>query len=128
MIKLIIKRLLVAIPTLIVIIAFVFILMRLAPGGPFTNERALPPEIEKNIQAAYNLDKSIPEQFLIYVSNITKGDFGPSFKYKDFTVNELILSGFPVSLTLGLSSIIVALFLGVFLGTVAGIKRNTYRR
>ena len=126
MIKLIIKRLLVAIPTLIVIIAFVFILMRLAPGGPFTNERALPPEIEKNIQAAYNLDKSIPEQFLIYVSNITKGDFGPSFKYKDFTVNELILSGFPVSLTLGLSSIIVALFLGVFLGTVAGIKRNTY--
>ena len=125
MIKLIIKRLMVAIPTLIVIIAFVFILMRLAPGGPFTNERALPPEIEKNIQAAYNLDKSIPEQFLIYVSNISKGDFGPSFKYKDFTVNELILSGFPVSLTLGLSSIIVALFLGVFLGTVAGIKRNT---
>ena len=106
MIKLIIKRLLVAIPTLIVIIAFVFILMRLAPGGP----------LEKNIQAAYNLDKSIPEQFLIYVSNIIKGDFGPSFKYKDFTVNELILSGFPVSLTLGLSSIIVALFLGVFLG------------
>ena len=72
MIKLIIKRLLVAIPTLIVIIAFVFILMRLAPGGPFTSERALPPEIEKNIQAAYNLDKSIPEQFLIYVSNITE--------------------------------------------------------
>jgi oligopeptide transport system permease protein len=126
MIKFIVKRLLIAIPTLLVIIAFGFIMMRVAPGGPFTSERALPPEIEINIQEAYNLNKPIWEQFYIYIKNLSVGDFGPSFKYKDFTVNELILSGLPVSVTLGLSSIIISLFIGCFLGIVAAIKRNTY--
>ena len=125
MIKLIIKRLAVAIPTLIIIIAFVFCLMRLAPGGPFTNERALPPEIEQKINEAYDLDKPLIQQFGLYLSKIAKGDLGPSYKYKDFTVNELIASGFPVSLTLGLSAILLSLFLGSFLGIIAAIKRNT---
>ena len=125
MIQLIIKRLVIAIPTLIIIIAFVFGLMRVAPGGPFTNERALPPEIEKKINEAYDLDKSLFQQFGIYLSNIAKGDLGPSYKYKDFTVNELILSGFPISLTLGISAIIISLFLGSLLGIIAAIKRNT---
>ena len=74
--------------------------MRVAPGGPFTNERALPPEIEQKINEAYDLDKPLIQQFGIYLSKIAKGDLGPSYKYKDFTVNELILSGFPISLTL----------------------------
>ena len=125
MIKLIIKRLAVAIPTLIIIIAFVFCLMRLAPGGPFTNERALPPEIEQKINESYDLDKPLIQQFGLYLSKIAKGDLGPSYKYKDFTVNELIASGFPVSLTLGLSAILLSLFLGSFLGIIAAIKRNT---
>ena len=125
MIKLIIKRLAVAIPTLIIIIAFVFCLMRLAPGGPFTNERALPPEIEQKNNEAYDLDKPLIQQFGLYLSKIAKGDLGPSYKYKDFTVNELIASGFPVSLTLGLSAILLSLFLGSFLGIIAAIKRNT---
>lgn len=125
MIKLIIKRLVIAIPTLIIIIAFVFGLMRLAPGGPFTNERALPPEIEQKINEAYDLDKPLIQQFGIYLSKIAKGDLGPSYKYKDFTVNELILSGFPISLTLGISAIIISLLLGSLLGIIAAIKRNT---
>jgi len=125
MIKLIIKRLAIALPTLIIIIAFVFCLMRLAPGGPFTNERALPPEIEQKINEAYDLDKPLVQQFGLYLSKVAKGDLGPSYKYKDFTVNELISSGFPVSLTLGLSAIILSLFLGSFLGIIAAIKRNT---
>lgn len=125
MIQLIIKRLIIAIPTLIIIIAFVFGLMRVAPGGPFTNERALPPEIEQKINEAYDLDKPLIQQFGIYLSKIAKGDLGPSYKYKDFTVNELILSGFPISLTLGLSAIVISLFLGSLLGIIAAVKRNT---
>ena len=91
---------------------------------PFTNERALPPEIERNIQEAYNLNKPIYEQFFLYIKNLSTGDFGPSFKYKDFTVNELIISGLPVSVTLGLSSIIISLFLGSLLGIIAAIKKK----
>ena len=125
MIQLLFKRLIIAIPTLIIIIAFVFFLMRLAPGGPFTNERALPPEIEQKINQAYDLDKPIIHQFGIYLSKTLKGDLGPSYKYKDFTVNELIASGFPVSITLGLSAIILSLFLGCLLGIIAAIKKNT---
>ena len=125
MIKLIIKRLVIAIPTLIIIIAFVFGLMRVAPGGPFTNERALPPEIEQKINEAYDLDKPLIQQFGIYLSKIAKGDLGPSYKYKDFSVNELILSGFPISLTLGVSAIIISLFLGSLLGIIAAVKKNT---
>ena len=125
MIQLLFKRLTIAIPTLIIIIAFVFFLMRLAPGGPFTNERALPPEIEQKVNQAYDLDKPIIHQFGIYLSKTLKGDLGPSYKYKDFTVNELIASGFPVSITLGLSAIILSLFLGCLLGIIAAIKKNT---
>ncbi|MEC9392990.1 MAG: ABC transporter permease subunit [Pseudomonadota bacterium] len=125
MIQLLFKRLTIAIPTLIIIIAFVFFLMRLAPGGPFTNERALPPEIEQKINQSYDLDKPIIHQFGIYLSKTLKGDLGPSYKYKDFTVNELIASGFPVSITLGLSAIILSLFLGCLLGIIAAIKKNT---
>ena len=125
MIKFITKRILIAIPTLLIIVAFSFFMMRIAPGGPFTNERALPPEIENNIKAAYNLDKPVYEQFYIYIKNLTKGDFGPSFKYKDFSVKELILNGLPVSVTLGLSSIVISLFIGSILGIIAAINRNT---
>jgi oligopeptide transport system permease protein len=125
MIQLLFKRLTIAIPTLIIIIAFVFFLMRLAPGGPFTNERALPPEIEQKINETYDLDKPIIHQFGIYLSKTLKGDLGPSYKYKDFTVNELIASGFPVSITLGLSAILLSLFLGCLLGIIAAIKKNT---
>jgi len=122
----IVRRLLGAIPTLLIIIAATFFLMRLAPGGPFDGERRLPPEIERNIKAAYNLDKPVFEQFTIYLTKVvTEGDFGPSFKNKDFTVSELIALGAPVSLKLGLSAIILATIVGGFLGIVAALKQNT---
>jgi oligopeptide transport system permease protein len=120
------RRLLGAIPTLLIIVAATFFLMRLAPGGPFDGERRLPPEIERNIKAAYNLDKPVYEQFYIYVKNVvTKGDFGPSFKNKDFSVSELIALGAPVSLKLGLSAVILATIIGGFLGITAALRQNT---
>lgn len=122
----IVRRLLGAIPTLLIIIAATFFLMRLAPGGPFDGERRLPPEIERNIKAAYNLDKPVHEQFFIYLTNVvTKGDFGPSFKNKDFSVSELIALGAPVSLKLGLSAVILATIIGGFLGVTAALRQNT---
>lgn len=125
MIGYIVRRLLGAIPTLLIIIAATFFLMRLAPGGPFDGERRLPPEIERNIKAAYNLDKPVHEQFFIYLGNIAQGDFGPSFKNKDFSVSELIALGAPVSLKLGLLSITLAVAIGSFLGVFAALRQNT---
>lgn len=122
----IVRRLLGAIPTLLIIIAATFFLMRLAPGGPFDGERRLPPEIERNIKAAYNLDKPVYEQFYIYLKKVvTEGDFGPSFKNKDFSVSELIALGAPVSLKLGLSAILLATLIGGFLGVTAALRQNT---
>ena len=92
-----VRRLGSAIPTLFIIITIAFFMMRLAPGGPLDRERQLPPEIEANILKAYNLDKPIHEQYFSYLKNILQGDFGPSYKYLDFTVNDLIQAGFPAS-------------------------------
>jgi len=99
--------------------------MRLAPGGPFDREKQLPPEIEANILKAYNLDKPIHLQYFDYLKNILKGDFGPSYKYLDFTVTDLIMTGFPVSLRLGLYAILLAVFFGVTAGTLAALNQNS---
>lgn len=120
-----IRRLASAIPTLLCIITIAFFMMRLAPGGPFDRERQLPPEIEANILRAYNLDKPVHQQYFDYLKNILKGDFGPSYKYLDFTVNDLIMTGFPVSLRLGLYAITLAIIVGVSAGTVAALKQNS---
>ena len=99
--------------------------MRLAPGGPFDREKQLPPEIEANILRAYNLDKPLHLQYVDYLKNILKGDFGPSYKYLDFTVTDLIMTGFPVSLRLGLYAILLAVFFGVTAGTLAALNQNS---
>ncbi|MEH0020066.1 MAG: oligopeptide ABC transporter permease OppB [Desulfobacter sp.] len=125
MLSYIIRRLLSAIPTLFVIITIAFLMMKAAPGGPFDRERQLPPEIEANILKAYNLDKPVHEQYLSYLKNILQGDFGPSYKYLDFTVTDLILTGFPVSLELGLYAIGLAVFFGVTAGTLAALRQNS---
>jgi len=119
------RRLLSAIPTLLILIALAFALIRLAPGGPFDTERQLPPEIEANLKAAYHLDDPVIQQFGYYMLNILSGDFGPSFQYRDYTVTELIAAGFPVSLRLGLAAILIAFVAGVILGTLAAIRQNT---
>lgn len=119
------KRLAQAIPTMLIVITIAFFLMRIAPGGPFDGERALPPEIEANLMAAYHLDEPLWQQYFRYLGNLVQGDFGPSFKYKDFTVTELIMQGFPVSLQIGGLAILLALAIGLPLGIIAALKRNT---
>ncbi|OBU23377.1 oligopeptide ABC transporter permease OppB [Photobacterium aquimaris] len=126
MIKFIAKRILEAIPTLLVLITISFFLMRFAPGNPFTSDRPLPPEVLANIEAKYGLDKPVFEQYTTYLGNIVQGDFGPSFKYKDFTVNELVSKALPVSAKIGFFAFIFALVMGVSVGTIAALKQNTW--
>ncbi|RMF14199.1 MAG: oligopeptide ABC transporter permease OppB [Gammaproteobacteria bacterium] len=120
------RRVLTAIPTLLVIITVAFFMMRAAPGGPWDRERQLPPEIEENIKKAYNLDKPLIEQYFDYVINVAQGDFGPSYKFRDFTVTDLIMGGFPASLQVGGMAILLALIIGVTLGTYAALRRNSW--
>ncbi|WP_299725683.1 oligopeptide ABC transporter permease OppB [uncultured Endozoicomonas sp.] len=120
----ILKRLLTAIPTLFIIITIAFFMMRIAPGGPFDQERQLPPEIEANILKAYDLDKPVYEQYFIYISKLLQFDFGPSYKFRDFSVTELILSGLPASFQIGGLSILLATFIGIGLGTLAALYQN----
>ncbi len=119
-----IRRLLGAIPTLFIIVTLSFFMMRIAPGGPFDSQRRLPPEIEHNIKAAYNLDKPVWQQYAIYLGKLAHGDLGPSYKNKDFTVNELIADGLPVSAMLGLSAMALAVLFGTVLGTFAALRQN----
>jgi oligopeptide transport system permease protein len=114
-----------AIPTLFIIITITFFLMRAAPGGPFDQEQALAPEIKANLERAYGLDQPVWIQYGRYVKSLLHGDFGPSFKYKDFTVTELIGQGFPVTFQLGTLAIALALLLGIPLGTFAALHHNS---
>lgn len=124
MLRLILRRLLESIPTLLILIAVTFFMMRVAPGGPFDVEKRLPPEIEANLRAAYHLDEPLYQQFGRYLGNLAQGDFGPSFQYRDRTVTELIAGGFPVSLKLGGFAMLLALFGGVTLGSIAALRQN----
>lgn len=125
MLNFVIRRFLVAIPTLLILIALAFCLIRLAPGGPFDSEKQLSPEIEANLRQAYHLDEPLYRQFTRYLGNLAQGDFGPSFQYRDFSVTELIAAGFPVSLRLGGLAMALAFLFGVFAGTVAALRQNT---
>jgi oligopeptide transport system permease protein len=118
-------RFLGAIPTLLILITIAFFMIRAAPGGPFDAEKALPAEIEANLRAAYHLDEPLIQQFGRYVWNLARGDFGPSFQYKDYSVTELIAAGFPVSLRLGGSAMLLALLIGVTAGTIAALRQNS---
>lgn len=119
------RRIAGVIPTLFIIITLSFFVIRLAPGGPFDEEQALPPEIKANLEAAYGLDRPLPEQYVRYLSGLVRGDFGPSFKFKDFSVTELIAQGLPISLVLGLSAVLLALLVGIPLGTLAALRQNS---
>ena len=119
------KRLIGAIPTLFLIVTFSFFLMRIAPGGPFDRERIVPPEIEARLIHAYHLDDPLWRQYLRYLGDLVQGDFGPSLKYKDFTVTELIAEGFPVSMRLGGLAVLIALLVGVSTGTIAALRQNS---
>lgn len=123
----ILRRLAMAVPALLLLIVLSFLLMHLAPGGPFTQERALPPQVLANLNAKYGLDDPLWRQIWNYVWGIVVHfDFGPSFVYPDRTVNQLIADGFPVTLTYGSLAFLAAVLVGVTLGTVAAIRQNSW--
>jgi oligopeptide transport system permease protein len=113
------------VPTLFAIVALSFFVIRLAPGGPFDEEQRLPPQVKANLSKAYGLDQPLHVQFGRYVTGLARGDFGPSYKYRDFTVGQLIARGLPVSLTLGVAAILLALAVGVPLGALAALRQQT---
>lgn len=123
----ILRRMVVAIPTLLLLILGSFLLMHAAPGGPFTRERALPPVVLANLNAKYGLDQPLWAQIWTYVTGIvTDFDFGPSFVYPDLTVNDVIAKGFPVTLTYGSIAFALAVAVGIALGIAAAIRHNTW--
>ncbi|MGH6925788.1 MAG: oligopeptide ABC transporter permease OppB [Propylenella sp.] len=121
----VLRRFASAIPTIFVIITIAYFMMRLAPGGPFDLERPIDPQIMENINRAYNLDKPVWQQYLLYLGNIVRGDFGPSFTRRDFSVVDLFRTGLPVSMQLGALALSLALIAGATLGAVAALRQNS---
>jgi len=121
----ILRRFLVAIPTLLIIALISFWLMHIAPGGPFDMERPMPELVRANIEAKFHLNEPFFMQFFIYISNFVQGDLGPSFVYQDFTVTQLVMQSWPVSAVLGALSFVIAVPLGMLLGTIAALNRNS---
>jgi oligopeptide transport system permease protein len=119
------RRLIVALPTLFIIVTLSFFMMRVAPGGPFDQERQLPPDIMRNVERAYHLDKPLLQQYLLYLGGVLRGDLGPSYRTKDFTVNELLAEGAPASLKLGSLALLLATVLGLAAGITAALNQNS---
>jgi oligopeptide transport system permease protein len=117
----VLRRVLGLIPTLFIIVTLAFVLVRLAPGGPFDQEQTLAPEVKANLDRAYGLDRPVAEQYLRYLGRLAHGDLGPSMRLRDFSVNQLIAAGLPVSLTLGSLALLVALAGGLALGFMAAL-------
>jgi oligopeptide transport system permease protein len=119
-----VRRLLGAIPTLFLIITISFFLMRVAPGGPFDRERTLEAKVLENLNRVFHLDRPVWEQYLYYLGNLLRGDLGPSFVYRDFSVQQLLGNGLPVSIQLGAWALLLAFVLGAVLGTIAALRQN----
>jgi oligopeptide transport system permease protein len=121
----ILNRILQAVPVLLIVIAVTFLLIHVAPGGPFDEERAAPPEILKSLNERYHLDDPLPVQLYDYVINVFQGDFGPSFKYPGRSVSEIIATGIPVTFELGFYALLIALAIGIGAGVTAALKPNS---
>ena len=124
MTRFVLRRVLISIPVIFLVATTTFFIMRLAPGGPFMSERAIPPEIQANLQAKYGLDQPLWVQYGRYLSNLLHFDLGPSYKYPERTVNDIVAEGFPVSLQLGLAAMLFALLVGIPAGVVAAVKHR----
>ncbi len=121
----ILKRLVEALPVLFLVVTFAFFMVRLAPGGPFDREQDMPPQVRASLEAYYGLDRPMGIQYLNYLGHLLRGDLGPSYKYPGWSVNELIAKKFPVSLQLGLLSLMIALGIGISLGALAAVRPGT---
>lgn len=127
MFNFIFKRALAAIPVLFTVILVTFVLVRMAPGGPFDEERKVPPQVLENLNKRYHLDDPIHVQFFSYLGNLLQGDFGPSYKYPNRTVTEIIASGAPVTIELGAYALLFSIIFGSIAGVIAALKPNTWR-
>ena len=125
MLRFALGRLLQAIPVLLVVITMTFLLVHSAPGGPFSADKAVPAEVLEALEAQYNLDQPLWQQYFSYLGDVVRGDMGPSFKYPGRSVNELILSGLGTTAELGLYAMMVAVFIGVIAGVTASMRPNT---
>jgi oligopeptide transport system permease protein len=114
-----------AVPTLLIIITLAFLLLHAAPGGPFDAQKQIPPAIKANIERMYHLDEPLYEQYFRYLGSILRGDFGPSYQYRDTTVNEIIRQGFPIDAMIGGVALLGALLIGLPIGIIAALRRNT---
>ncbi|KFC64108.1 ABC-type dipeptide/oligopeptide/nickel transport system, permease component precursor [Bosea sp. LC85] len=126
MLSFILRRLAIAIPTLFVIVTISFFLMRVAPGGPFDLEQPLEAKVMENLRRIYQLDRPLHQQYLTYLAALIRGDFGPSFYFRDFSIAELFAQGLPVSMRLGASALVLALLVGAPLGVLAAFRQNQH--
>ena len=126
MIAIFLKRILFAIPVLFAVATITFFLIKIAPGGPFDADKAVSPQVLKNLNEAYNLDASNWEQYVDYMTGLVQGNLGPSFRFPGRSVTEMIVTGLPVTFELAFYAILIALVMGVFLGVLAALKRNTF--
>ncbi len=124
MLRFLVRRLVVIVPTLFLVVTLAFFMMRAAPGGPFNSERKLSPEIERNVLKQYGMDRPLAVQYVAYLGGVLHGDFGPSLKYRGKTVLQVIQEGFPKSLTIGLAALTLAAAAGVSLGVLAALRQN----
>lgn len=125
MLRYTLHRLLAAIPTLLLVASFAFLLLHAAPGGPFDSQKRLLPQIQKSIEAHYHLDEPLWRQYLRYIGDLAQGDLGPSFQYRGTRVNQLIALGLPVDVAVGLSAITLALIVGAAIGVSAALRRGS---
>ena len=125
MLGIFLRRLLIAVPVILIVTTITFFLIRLAPGGPFDADKVVPPEVLKNLNATYNLDAPVLVQYKDYMINLAQGDFGPSFRYPGRSVTEMIFTGLPTTFELAFYAILIAIFIGILSGVTAAVKRNT---
>ena len=125
MLRFIARRLLQAIPVLFIVATLTFFMIRLAPGGPFAAEKSVPPEIQKNLDAFYGFNLPVHQQFLRWMGNALQGDLGPSFRYANRSVNELIAESFPISAELAFWALLFAIAIGLIAGLIASLRPNT---
>ena len=126
MTKFIVRRAIGLIPALLIIITLSFFIIRVAPGGPFDQERRIPAEVMRNIERKYHLDESLLKQYGRYLLNVVRGDLGPSYRYPDHDVNYFIFTSLPDSLLLGSIALLLAVTLGLGVGMMSAARRNSW--
>ncbi|MFZ4623475.1 MAG: oligopeptide ABC transporter permease OppB [Rhodoferax sp.] len=119
------RRLLATIPTLLAVITLCYLLLHLTPGGPFDTEHKIPEAVLANLQAKYHLNEPLWKQYLLYLGSLLQGDLGASFRYEDWSVNDLVAKALPISAAIGGGSLLIALFIGIGLGTLAALRQNS---